>query len=87
MIGGMWASTKSISSSVLYTDRLKRMEPCAAVNGTPMARSTWLGSSEPEVQAEPDEAQMFSWFMCSRMASPSTYSKLMLAVFGSRSFG
>ena len=30
---------------------------------------------------------MFSWFMCSRMASPSTYSKLMLAVFGSRSCG
>ena len=34
------------------------MEPCAAVNGTPMARKTCDGSSEPEVQAEPDEAQM-----------------------------
>ena len=61
------------------------MEPCAAVNGTPMARSTCDGSSEPEVQAEPEEAQMSYWFMCRRMASPSTNSKLMLAVLGSRS--
>jgi len=34
------------------------MEPWAAVNGTPMARRTWEGSSDPEVQAEPDEADM-----------------------------
>jgi hypothetical protein len=33
------------------------MEPCAAVNGTPIARRTCEGSSEPDVQAEPEEAQ------------------------------
>ena len=29
------------------------MEPCAAVNGIPIALRTWLGSNEPDVQAEP----------------------------------
>ena len=60
------------------------MEPCAAVNGTPMARNTWEGSREPEVQAEPDEAQIPNSFIIKRMDSPSTYSKLILVVFGSR---
>ena len=35
-----------------------------AVNGTCIARRTWDGSSEPEVQADPLEAQMpcsLSW--------------------------
>ena len=34
------------------------MDPWAMVKGTPMARSTWDGWSDPEVQAEPEEAQM-----------------------------
>ncbi len=29
-----------------------------AVNGTFMARNTWEGSSDPDVQAEPLEAQI-----------------------------
>jgi len=35
-----------------------RIEPWAAVKGTPMALRTWEGSREPEVQADPEEAQM-----------------------------
>ena len=60
------------------------MEPWAAVKGTPMARSTWEGCSEPLVQAEPDEAQMPSSLSSIRIDSPSTYSKLRLLVLGSR---
>ena len=50
--------TRSISSSVLYTLKLNRTEPWAMVKGTPMARSTWEGWSDPEVQADPEEAQI-----------------------------
>jgi len=32
------------------------MEPWAIVKGTPIARNTWEGCREPEVQADPDEA-------------------------------
>src|SRR3989338_7457523 len=64
---------------------LKRMEPWAAVKGTPMALSTCEGSRLPEVQAEPEEAQIPTSFSNSRMAYPSTYSKLMLVVLGRRS--
>jgi hypothetical protein len=42
-----------------------------------MARMTWLGSSEPEVQAEPDEAAMPNLLSRSRIASPSMNSKAM----------
>jgi len=84
IIGGSFSTIKSISSSVLYTLRLNRIEPCAAVNGTPIARSTWDGSSEPDVQAEPEEAQMPNSSIIRRIDSPSTYSKAMLDVLGSR---
>ena len=50
----------------------------------PIARITWDGSSEPEVQAEPLDAAMPSLLSSSRIASPSMYSKAMLAVFGRR---
>ena len=33
-------------------------QPQRPVGHLPMARSTWLGSNEPEVQAEPELAQM-----------------------------
>ena len=39
-------------------DRLKRIDPWAAVKGTPMALRTCEGSRDPEVQADPDEAQI-----------------------------
>ena len=43
----------AISSSVLYSPTDRRSEPCATSCGSPSASSTWLGSSEPEVQALP----------------------------------
>ncbi len=64
-------------------DSEKRIEPWAQVNGTPMARRTWEGSSDPEVQALPDDAQIPNSDNSSRMASPSTNSKAIEVVFGS----
>ncbi len=48
----------STSSSVLYRLKLKRTEPWIAVKGTFIARRTCDGSSEPDVQAEPLDAQI-----------------------------
>ena len=48
----MW----SISSMVLYSPMESLSEPWATSWGRPMASRTWLGSREPEVQAEPDDA-------------------------------
>jgi len=42
------------------------------------------GSSEPDVHAEPEEAQMPRSERRRRIDSPSTYSKLAFKVFGSR---
>ena len=64
--------------------RLKRIEPWAIVKGTPIARNTWEGCRDPEVQADPDEAQIPYSFISNRIPSPSTNSKLMFVVFGSR---
>jgi hypothetical protein len=53
----------------------------------PIARITWLGSSEPEVQAEPELAAMPNLLSSSRMASPSMNSNAMLLVLGRRLSG
>ncbi len=45
-----------ISSSVLNRARLNLTDPWTRVKGTPIARRTWDGSREPEVQADPDDA-------------------------------
>ena len=58
MIGGSFSSVKRTSSIVLYLEKLKRIAPCAAVYGNPMARSTCDGSRLPVVHALPLEAQM-----------------------------
>ena len=83
-IEGIFSITKSTSSWVLYLLRLNLIEPWAAVNGTPIARRTWLGSSEPLVQAEPLLAQNPNWSSKGKIASPSINSKLILVVFGKR---
>ena len=51
--------------------------------GMPMALRTWEGSREPEVHADPEEAQMPRSERSRRIDSPSIYSKLTLTVFGS----
>ena len=58
MMGGSVSSRWSTSASVEYLLRLRRKELRACSGGTPMAMSTWLGASEPVVQAEPLLAQM-----------------------------
>jgi len=63
-----------MSFSVLYRLRLNRTDPWIALNGTPIARSTWDGSKDPEVQADPEEAPIPSLLKRSRIDSPSTLS-------------
>lgn len=50
------------------------------VGEMPIARITWLGSSEPEVHAEPELAAVPNLFSSSRIASPSMYSNAMLVL-------
>ena len=58
-LNGQLAQAQSrISASVFSSLRVSRNDPWATSWGRPIARSTWLGSNEPEVQAEPELAQM-----------------------------
>ena len=52
------STTKSMSSMVVSADSVRRREPCAISCGRPIASSTWDGSREPDVQADPLEAQI-----------------------------
>ena len=45
-----------MSSMVVSADSVRRREPCAISCGRPIASSTWDGSREPDVQADPLEA-------------------------------
>jgi hypothetical protein len=64
--------------------RLNLMEPCAMVYGISMARRTWEGCREPDVHAEPEEAQIPNSSIIRRIPSPSINSKLMFIVLGRR---
>ena len=48
----------SICSMVFYSPMESLRLPCATSCGRPMESRTWLGSSDPEVQALPEEAQI-----------------------------
>ena len=52
-----------------------------------MARSTWEGSKEPDVQADPLDAATPKASNSSSMDSPSLNSKEMLQLPGRRSVG
>src|SRR5436190_13441962 len=63
-------TAKSISSSVVKRPTVKRIELCASSSLRPSARSTYEGSSEAEVHADPDETA--SSFIPMMSDSPST---------------
>ena len=69
---------------VLLAEASAAGEPCATSCGRPMASSTWLGSSEPEVQALPEEAQMPASSSRRRRLSPSMPSKQKFTLPGRR---
>ena len=79
---GTFSITKSISSS--FVKRLKEnlMLPWSDVKGVCIALRTWLGSKLPDVQAEPELAQILSSSKCNKISSPSIYSKPMFVVLG-----
>ncbi len=64
--------------------KLRRREPCATSCLRPMASSTWLGSSEPLVQALPEEPHTPSRSSIRSSDSPSMPSKQKLTLPGSR---
>src|SRR4030042_6272959 len=57
VIPGRTSRTLSTSSSVLNLLRLRRKLPWATSWGRSIARRTCEGSREPDVQADPEEAQ------------------------------
>ena len=69
------STAKSTSSRVVSRPSVRRSDPWAISWGRPMAKSTWLGSSEPEVQALPEDTQMPRAASCNSMPSPSMNSK------------
>ena len=72
----------SISSSLTSSPMLSLNEPCATSCTLPIARRTWLGSSEPDVHALPDDACMPLSSRSSRSDSPSIPSKQKLTFPG-----
>src|SRR3990170_6521782 len=83
-IPGRTSSTYSISSRVLSLPTVRRRLPRASSSGTPIAVSTWEGSREPEVQAEPLDADTPCRSSAMRIASPSMCSKQKEALLESR---
>ena len=62
-------------------EKEKRIEPLRSGEGNVHGAQTWLGSSDPDVQADPEEAIMPARVKCSRdRLAPSTYSKAILRV-------
>ena len=74
----------SISPSELYFTRLSLSEPWASEYGSPTARRTWLGLTEPNAHAEPLDAAMPLRSSVKMRDCPSMPSKDMFGVPGSR---
>src|SRR5262245_13435501 len=68
---GITSDTRSTSSAVLSRPRLKRIAPSARSRGTPIASSTWDGSTEPVEHADPLEAATPARTRCISKASLS----------------
>ena len=75
---------RSMSSMVFSSSRVSRREPWATSWGRPMASRTWLGSREPEVHADPEDAATPLSSSRSRRDSPSMPSKQKLTLPGRR---
>ena len=58
MIPGRWPIRNSTSASVLNLPTLNRIDPRAWVGLSPIAFNTCDGSSEPDAQADPLDAQI-----------------------------
>ena len=84
MIPGITSVIYFTSSSVLSSQSESRKDPCATSCGRPMASNTCDGSREPEVHAEPEEAQTSLSSSKSNRLSPSTPSKQKLTFPGRR---
>ena len=60
---------REISSRILSVPTVRRRVPLASSSLRPMAFSTWLLSRLPEVQADPELAQIWYWSSCRSRAS------------------
>ena len=83
-IPGRTSSILSTSSMVFSSLKEILSEPCATSWQRPMASRTWLGSSEPLVQAEPLEAQIPYISRLKSRLSPSIPSMEMFTLPGRR---
>ena len=81
---GTTSRIRSTSASVLNSSSDRRSAPREKDKGSPVADSTWLGSCDPDVQAEPEDAQIPSASSIKRSASPSTPSKHIWTLPGRR---
>ena len=71
-----------MSSFSISSFNVRRRDPCAISCGRPIASNTWDGSSDPDVHADPLDAQIPFISSLIRSDSPSTNWKLKLALFG-----
>ena len=78
---------KSMSSSVVSCASDKRSMPRASSGETPMAARTGEATPDPDLQAEPAEAQMPISSRRTSAACASTPGKQMLDVLGAFSDG